>query len=1105
MHTTVSRLLASASFLFAATGVSAQDFNVPGGDLKAALDSYAAQSGVQLMYGDKLVEGARTKGVHGALSPDAALIRILKGTGFEMHRDSSGAIAIVRTEASNLQSNDISLQIAQASPAPRSSVETVTVTSSKLGGADVQSIPIAITALSQEQLQAQKIEGGPDLLKSIPNVTFSKNNFTSYNFSIRGVGTKAISATTDPGVAVSFNDTTLIQNRLFEQEYFDVEQVEVLRGPQGTLYGRNATSGVINVTSAKPQLDKFSGSIKAEVGNYQSRRAVAMLNVPILTDEIGLRLAGSYTKRDGYDFNVRTHNRVNGRDLWSTRATLGFLLFDNKLHGNLIWEHFNENDDRSRTGKQLCHRDDGLATVGNTTVVGSGGSDPNLPYSALLRPALFSQGCKPGSLYDAAAFGTPNGLSLPFVFGMLVLGSDCGPSCAGFYPLGFDKTGQRQTLLQIKDPYGGMMQSADLRVIDSIRDPKYRSKADVYELNMDFELTNSLIFTSQTAYDRDSVYSFQDYNRFNTVPVFTDTSQLYANRSLSMPSYWANLAPGGIFCDPQLGCSNSLAGFDISQGDGKQFSQEFRLQTSFASPWNFSVGVNYTSFKTSIDYYVMYNLITAFAEMKPFNGGVTNVGPDITKCFAGGYNGNIPGPLDINDPQAICPYIDPNPVESINGEGHNYFRSKNPYSLNSKAIFGEVYYQVTDTLKLTAGLRFTDDYKVFIPVPSQVLLAQGIIAGGTVNRGYPELPPIKQHWGKFTGRINAGWTPELDFTDQTMIYASYARGYKGGGANPPTPGFDGVVLHLTGIDYSPTFRPEFVNAYEAGTKNILLGGSLMLNSDVFFYDYKDYQVSQIRDRTAVNENFDARIWGAEAEAMWQPLADLRVNANFGFLHTRIGDGMKSIDIMNRTQGNPDWVLVKPWAQLPSNCIVPVGVAENFLNATPRLSGYWSMCGGVGGILGLLGGTPPIDPATGQPYDSANYPEAHGGAGFDADLSGKELPNSPHFTFNIGAEYTFHFFQGWDTRLRGDFYHQASSWARVYNEDPYDRLHGWNNVNVSLVLERTEDGLAIEFYAKNLLDTTAITDAFLNSDDSALTTNIFTTDPRLLGFSITKKF
>ena len=130
--------------------------------------------------------------------------------------------------------------------AAAASVETVVVTSSKIKG-DIQTVPIAITALSQEQLTSRQIAGGPDLVKEVPNLTFSKTNFTGYNIQIRGIGTQAISVTTDPAVAVALNDMPFIRNHFFEQEFYDVNQVEVLRGPQGTLYGRNATAGVVNV------------------------------------------------------------------------------------------------------------------------------------------------------------------------------------------------------------------------------------------------------------------------------------------------------------------------------------------------------------------------------------------------------------------------------------------------------------------------------------------------------------------------------------------------------------------------------------------------------------------------------------------------------------------------------------------------------------------------------------------------------------------------------------------------------------------------------------------------------------------------------------------
>src|SRR3546814_1244099 len=87
----------------------------------------------------------------------------------------------------------------------------------------IQDVPISVSAFSAKSLDEQKIEGGSELVRAVPNVSFSKTNFASYNFSIRGIGTKALSVTSDPAVAISFNNTPLIRNRLFEQEYFDVE------------------------------------------------------------------------------------------------------------------------------------------------------------------------------------------------------------------------------------------------------------------------------------------------------------------------------------------------------------------------------------------------------------------------------------------------------------------------------------------------------------------------------------------------------------------------------------------------------------------------------------------------------------------------------------------------------------------------------------------------------------------------------------------------------------------------------------------------------------------------------------------------------------------
>ena len=109
--------------------------------------------------------------------------------------------------------------------------------------------------------------------------------------------------TTDPAVAVAFNDVPFIRNHFFEQEFYDVAQVEVLRGPQGTLYGRNATAGVVNLTSAPPT-DQFEAMASGELGNYHQRRFEGMINIPLVDDRLDVRVAGEWTKRQGYSFKT---------------------------------------------------------------------------------------------------------------------------------------------------------------------------------------------------------------------------------------------------------------------------------------------------------------------------------------------------------------------------------------------------------------------------------------------------------------------------------------------------------------------------------------------------------------------------------------------------------------------------------------------------------------------------------------------------------------------------------------------------------------------------------------------------------------------------------
>src|SRR5205085_5949907 len=187
----------------------------------------------------------------------------------------------------------------------------------------LQNVPIAVSAFTAEALDRQQIDNSSDLQLTLPNITYTKTNFTSSSFTIRGIGDLCVGVTCDSATAIHVNDMPLLSTRLFESEYFDLERVEVLRGPQGTLFGRNATSGVVNFITARPDFSGFHASAEGEYGNYNSIKVKGMINAPI-SDTIGVRVAGLYINRDGYTKNLHDGRRIDDRDLYSVRGTLSW-------------------------------------------------------------------------------------------------------------------------------------------------------------------------------------------------------------------------------------------------------------------------------------------------------------------------------------------------------------------------------------------------------------------------------------------------------------------------------------------------------------------------------------------------------------------------------------------------------------------------------------------------------------------------------------------------------------------------------------------------------------------------------------------------------------
>ncbi|QYE34571.1 TonB-dependent receptor [Polymorphobacter sp. PAMC 29334] len=798
----------------------------------------------------------------------------------------------------------------------------------------INNVPLAITALSGSDLKTRQVSDGSDLERAVPNMSFTRAAFGSTNYSIRGVGYQVVSTTADTGVGVDENNAPLAVNRLADAEFFDVQRIEVLRGPQGTLYGRNATGGVIDVITNKP-VDKFEASLSGGYGNYDSRKLQGMINVP-LGPVFSLRVAGSALKRDGFQQNSVTGNDIDARNLYSTRATLAFTPSSN-FHAFAMWEHFNEDDSRFGGQKFLCSKDVGPSSVGGVTV--NTLAARNFLSRGCLKDSIHSQSSQTGNVNSVATLGG----SLSYLYGL------------------------------VSGDVNGGSQSGDQRTLSQNIDPTYKARNDLFQLNLQWDVTPNLQLTSLTAYSND---------RLDTRAEF---------QSATIPFNNTVVTPGGVFTDPQTGTSRFLnldTDYDVYRT--KQWSQEIRLQSSFSGPVNFNLGAFYMHLNRFNNIFILSNGETAVTAIRNLLGGNS--------------------------------YIDPN--ANPNSQGHNYFDAYNPYTLNSRAAFGEIYWQASDTVRVTAGLRYTSDHKDYTNYPITIL---------TDGKGFPDtLVEQRANFGELTGRANVDWRPMLSFTDKTLVYASFSRGYKAGGFNPPNV-----------VEVPPIYAPEFVNSFEIGTKNTLFDDHATLNLTAFHYDYKGYQISQGQGLNEATANVDAKIYGVEVETTWSPTDRLRFNAQAGYLHSSIGAG-SSVDTYDRLQGDPSLIYLK---SLTSGCVAAVADVAKLITLINA--------GKV--AANVLTGACPTEAAPNGAYasrdPSKNSLAALGivlptSTGDPVNLKGKRLPNAPSFTATLGAQYALDLGHDWQAVARGDVYHQSSFYTDIYNNED-NRLNGWNTVNLSV--------------------------------------------------------
>ena len=953
-------------------------------------------------------------------------------------------------------------------------IEEVIVTAQRQSES-VQDVPIAVTAMSGEMMQDKQVLAATDLQLNAPNVSFTPTNFGGSSFSIRGIGSLVIGGGGDSGVSTHINEIPVASN-LAAVEYFDVERIEILRGPQGTLFGRNATGGAINMATAMPNFESVKGYVDAEYGDYDHRRLSGMVNIPI-TDTFAIRAAAMGLKRNGYIKNV-AHGQLgvttglplqgidsdlDGRDWWAGRITASWDIND---QSNLWvqYSQFEEDDDKARITNQVCVTND-------------------LPL----------QGCKPDEVgFEGPHLGTTTGGLFGGFFGALPLGDP-----------GNNKPGSR---VRYEYPRPS---NIDFRKQHTDYEPNYETSEKLWTAGFSYEF-DQFSFNLLGAYqETDSLFQ-QDYN-MDVGPTLTPVPGLGLNSyPTSAPAGRAGDDWTSSNCNYNAGTSGLLGGckynvdetrvFAADQADeeSEYWTVEGRVSSSFEGRFNFLLGGSTYDSGANGDYYVASNTL------------------DILATVSGAY------PATFNSTGA------PN-LKATQNDGY--------------AVFGEMYFDVSDDIKLTIGLRYNEDNKEtqdanafldasFIPGGGGEFSREPGFAAGldTFNAARAELygataafnaaigtparsperlaavrliplvpqpgerrkltnSPSKFQFKETTGRIGLDWA----INDDSMVYGFYTRGYKPGGYNPPvSEAFQG--------DISFDFDSEQVDSFEIGTKNTLADGTLVVNASAFYYKYEGLQITRIANNSSINANIDANIYGLEVESFWNPefVPGLALDFAYSYLHTEV-DGAFSPDPTNRTASDPAWVTLE---NIQIGALTGVNYVARRADITPQIIADAIPLGAAFPIPGTI--YPDGLPA----YFNRAFLDSRGVAtsdGLNSDLDGNSLPNAPEHKIHLGAAYT------WDMdaiagsiTLRYDYYWQANSFAREFNTKG-DEIDSWSQHNASVIYESANGKWSGRAWIRNIANDDNITGHYLTADTSGFYRNYFLTEPRIFGASVRYNF
>jgi iron complex outermembrane receptor protein len=861
-------------------------------------------------------------------------------------------------------------------PAAASSSETtvgeIIVTAEKRE-ASIQSVPIAVTAFTSKERAIQGINTVQDMTNFTPGLTYSSQLDRPV---MRGLARNNNEYTSDSAVAVYYDDFFSQSTFLVGRDDMLIDQVEILLGPQGTLYGRNAVGGLINTVSKRPS-DDFNGEVRAIAGNYGYNKIEGTITGPI---------AG------GWDF------RFSAVDL-------------NQSQG-----YFKDTS--------------GLPSEGDVR---------HDPYADL---QLQYKGDKNEVWIDVNTLGFNNDRGGP--------GSLLGVPLAGHYETSLTDT-EVPLIYNPNAPYNpaNVVPGSVVGMTPGFSDNPTASNIRQFAHAIPTTITVNADFTAQ-------VHLIHHFDGFD-VKYVGGYSQYHYNLNTD------------FYDDP-----SSITQFQ-TPGAASTVFPKANFQYETLTKW-YSQELNFTSTNDS-----RLQWIGGLYRYDEIDDNSTPVSePDQAQFATPVLALNAAGNPDLSTIGTVLP----NPSRDA-----IFYRYQD--HIMSTAGFGQLDFKLTDTLKLTGGIRYTYDqknatqetrYVAFTPATNINLhaLIPGLPANGfsvdatkleidqDAQRGVTRLPYLATtgpYAGAYiselgdsssavTGTAGIEWTPD----HSTLAYARYNRGYKAFGfaAGSTGPGVEAV--------------PEYINDYEAGIKKGF-GRRLQIDADVFYYDYINAQIPLgvanaqglvVTEFLNVPKSVSE---GIEITANWEPIDHLSLSLTYALDHSSITTGCSP--------------------------------------AAGTLTGAAGFCVQDSSDPGAVApGARPV----GVNIGTAAAP------GFVQSVKNAELPNTPENKVAFNANYTWEFEPG-NLTLSGSYVWKDKSYIglfdRTYNEAP-----SWDQVDGRLTWAGNHDKYEVVLYVKNLFNTlgydaasasVALTDPVPTFTGTSQAPSYDLTPPRLFGVEVHYKF